>query len=260
MLRRRASAGGGGGGGGCARVTRRAPGGGVADPKSPPALGPGWVLEGPPPLVVSVSGRVSRAGVPRLGQSNPAQGERQHNRGFDGGSRPGAQRPHSDSVRVPGLFLRVVWVGAVCRRPRSCRGGGGRGLLLHSKGGGAWPRATPWELSRSVTKRDRPLPPPSSSSSPPPFSTLVLRFPPPSPLGWARPPPSEITPPPRCVCHPAHARERVCGPPTLGADPSSPVPVGGGARCVLVVLLPLPASACSLLPARRGVCLLPAAA
>lgn len=132
--------------------------------------------------------------------------------------------------------------------------------MLHSKAGGAWPRATPWELSRSGTKRDRPLPPSSSSSSPPAFSTLVLWFPPPSALCWARPLPSEITPPPRCVCHPAHARERVCGPPTLGADPSPPVLVGGGARCVLVVILPLPASACSLLPARPCVCLLPAAA
>lgn len=102
-------------------------------------------------------------------------------------------------------------------------------------------RATPTASSRRDTARPTaaastfvvgPCLPPSSFLDP----WGCGPFPLPSSAGHA--PPSEITPPPRCVCHPAHARERVCGPPPLGADPSPPVLVGGGARCVLVVPSP----------------------
>lgn len=126
MLRRGSGGRGGGGWRLRARDTKSSGWWRGGSQSAPPALGPGWVLEGPPPLV-SVSGGVSRAGAPRLDQSNPAQRERQHTRGFDGGSRPGAQRPHSDSVRVPGLFPGCLGKGLVLMPPQLLQGGGGFG-------------------------------------------------------------------------------------------------------------------------------------
>lgn len=95
-------------------------------PNRPPRWAPAGCSWARPPSSLSLGG-VSRAGVPRLGQSIPAQGERQHTRGFDGGSRPGAQRAAQRQSACAWPFPPGCLGWGLVSTPQLLQGGGGAG-------------------------------------------------------------------------------------------------------------------------------------